>query len=120
MLGASSPDLIYWRRHPPMLSPYPGNPDDGIFSGNAFVDKLGRVVLHYHGVNAGNCIAINDDDDLIQVADQFPLGKIVARTFVQRRCRPQKRNVRGRRMARATRPVHPEVLLGVLLWPIRK
>src|SRR5439155_14253320 len=47
------------------LGPSPGDPDDGIFSGNAFVDKLGRVVLHYHGVNAGNCIAINEDDDLI-------------------------------------------------------
>jgi hypothetical protein len=62
---ASSTDLIHWRCHPPMLSPNPGDPDDGIFSGNAFVDKLGRVVLHYHGVNAGNCIAINEDDDLI-------------------------------------------------------
>jgi beta-fructofuranosidase len=62
---ASSTDLIHWRCHPPMLSPNPGDPDDGIFSGNAFVDKLGRVILHYHGVNAGNCIAINEDDDLI-------------------------------------------------------
>lgn len=62
---ASSTDLIRWRRHPPMLSPHPGDPDEGIWSGNAFVDKLGRVVLHYHGVNAGNCIAINEDDDLI-------------------------------------------------------
>lgn len=63
---ASSADLIHWRVHPPMLSPYPGDSDDGAFSGNAFVDKLGRVILHYHGVNAGNCIAINVDDDLIQ------------------------------------------------------
>jgi sucrose-6-phosphate hydrolase SacC (GH32 family) len=61
---ASSADLIHWKTHPPMLSPYPGDPDDGAFSGNAFVDKRGRVVLHYHGVNAGNCIAINADDDL--------------------------------------------------------
>jgi beta-fructofuranosidase len=62
---ASSADLIHWRRHPPMLSPNPGDPEDGIWSGNAFVDKRGRVVLHYFGVNVGNCIAINEDDDLI-------------------------------------------------------
>jgi beta-fructofuranosidase len=62
---ASSADLIHWKRHPPMLGPYPGDPDQGIFSGNALVDKAGRVVLHYHGVNAGNCIAVNEDDDLI-------------------------------------------------------
>ncbi|HET7121964.1 MAG TPA: glycoside hydrolase family 32 protein [Solirubrobacterales bacterium] len=59
----SSTDLIDWKMHPPMLSPYPGDPDKGIFSGNALVDKKGRVVLHYHGVDAGNCIAVNEDDD---------------------------------------------------------
>src|SRR5690348_15793497 len=63
---ASSHDLIHWKRHPPMLAPDPGDPEDGIFSGNAFVDKLGRVALHYHGVNAGNCIALNEDDELIR------------------------------------------------------
>lgn len=39
----SSTDLVNWRLHPPMLGPYPGDPDEGIFSGN--------------GLNAGNCIA---------------------------------------------------------------
>jgi len=61
---ASSADLLNWKRHPPMLSPNPGDPDQGIFSGNAFVDKKGRVVIHYHGVGAGNCIAVNADDEL--------------------------------------------------------
>ena len=59
----SSADLIEWKLHRPMLSPCPGDPDKGIYSGNAFVDKKGRVVIHYHGVDAGNCIAINDGDD---------------------------------------------------------
>ncbi len=57
----SSADLVNWKRHPPMLSP--GDPDEGIFSGNAFVDKRGRVAIHYYGFNAGNCIAVNDGDD---------------------------------------------------------
>ena len=51
-----------------MLSP---GPEKGIFSGNAFIDKKGRVVLSYHGLGdgatkypAGNCLAIAQDDDL--------------------------------------------------------
>lgn len=59
----SSEDLVHWRLHPPMLGPCPGDPDQGIFSGNAFVDKKGRVAIHYHGVGAGNCVALNDGDD---------------------------------------------------------
>lgn len=50
-----------------MLSPNPLGPDEGIYSGNAFIDKKGRVAVHYHGIangkRAGNCIAINDEDD---------------------------------------------------------
>lgn len=59
---ASTPDLIHWQMHPPMLSP---GPEEGIFSGNAFVDKQGRVVLSYHGVGTGgNCLAIAQDEEL--------------------------------------------------------
>jgi sucrose-6-phosphate hydrolase SacC (GH32 family) len=63
---ASSADLLTWRVHPPMLAP---GPDGGIFSGNAFVDQRGRVVLSYHGLAAGqtpagNCLAVAEDDDL--------------------------------------------------------
>jgi beta-fructofuranosidase len=61
---ASSDDLLHWKRHPPMLTPNPGDPDQGLFSGNAFVDHKGRVVIHYHGVGAGNCIAVAADDQL--------------------------------------------------------
>lgn len=61
---ASSTDLNNWKIHPPMLFPKPGDPDQGIFSGNAFIDKKGRVAVHYHGCGAGNCIAFNADDEL--------------------------------------------------------
>ena len=37
----SSADLIHWRYHPTALAPNPGDPDEGIFSGNAFVNKKG-------------------------------------------------------------------------------
>ena len=66
---ASSADLLRWTVHPPMLSP---GPEGGIFSGNAFRDKKGRVVVSYHGlgnsamkVPGGNCLAVAVDDDLI-------------------------------------------------------
>jgi len=62
---ASSLDLIHWRFHPPALFPSPGDPDQGIFSGNAFVNQEGKAVLLYHGVNAGNCIAVSEEDDLV-------------------------------------------------------
>ena len=58
----SSTDLIHWQMHPAMLLP---GPETGIFSGNAFFDKKGRVVLSYHGLGlGGNCLAIAQDDNL--------------------------------------------------------
>jgi len=66
----SSTDLVHWQLQPPMLSP---GPEAGIFSGNAFVDRQGRVVLSYHGLGdesvgypAGNCLAVGQDPDLNQ------------------------------------------------------
>lgn len=60
----SSTDLVHWRFHEPALAPAPGDPDRGIFSGNAFIDKQGEAVLFYHGVGAGNCLATCSEDDL--------------------------------------------------------
>ena len=64
----SSADLLRWCQHPPLLAP---GPEGGIFSGNAFHDRRGRVVLAYHGLGdaatgypAGNCLAVARDDDL--------------------------------------------------------
>lgn len=62
---ASSIDLVHWRHHLPALVPQPEDPDRGIFSGNAFVNKQGEATILYHGVGAGNCIATSSDDDLI-------------------------------------------------------
>ncbi|HOX39877.1 MAG TPA: GH32 C-terminal domain-containing protein [Candidatus Brocadiia bacterium] len=61
---ATSADLLHWRILPPAL--VPGNGDDGIFSGGAFVNKEGKPTIIYHGCGAGNCIAISRDDELIE------------------------------------------------------
>ena len=61
---ASSADLVHWRIHPPALFPAPGDPDRGIFSGNAFVNKEGAATILYHGVDAGNCIATSSETEL--------------------------------------------------------
>lgn len=61
---ASSHDLLHWRWHPPALFPAPGDMDQGIFSGNCFVNKEGQATILYHGVNAGNCIATSAEPEL--------------------------------------------------------
>jgi len=61
----SSLDLLHWRHHSPYLLPTLDSPEQGIFSGNSFVDRDGsRVLCMYHGVDAGNCLAWSDDPDL--------------------------------------------------------
>ncbi len=62
---ASSPDLLDWTIHPPALKPAEEEPEVGIFSGGAFLDREGRPVLIYHGVGAGTCLAFPGDDHLI-------------------------------------------------------
>lgn len=63
---ASSADLLHWTYHPPALVPAPGDPEVGIFSGGAFVNRDGVPTLIYHGVRAGTCLAMAEDDDLIR------------------------------------------------------
>ena len=61
----SSIDLFHWRWYSNDLQHYPGDPDNGIFSGNAFLAKDGNVVIAYHGVGSGgNCVAYSSDKEL--------------------------------------------------------
>lgn len=74
---ASSRDLIHWRHHKPSLFPTDDSPENGIFSGNGFVDKDGsRVILLYHGCGQGNCLAWSDDANLDNW-HKFPFNPIV-------------------------------------------
>ena len=62
----SSTDLVNWTYHPAALGPEPGDPDKGIYSGNAFVNKDGVPMLCYNGIGAGVCVATAEDDELIK------------------------------------------------------
>jgi sucrose-6-phosphate hydrolase SacC (GH32 family) len=75
---ASSIDLVHWTRHPTGLGFDSDDPDQGIFSGNAFVNLEGRPTILYHGVGTGNCLAVAEDDDLIhwRKLDSNPLVPI--------------------------------------------
>ena len=72
----SSVDLVHWTHHPAALVPRPDDPDRGIFSGNAFVNKRGEATILYHGVGVGNCIATSSYDDLTDWA-KLPSNPIV-------------------------------------------
>lgn len=62
----SSLDMVHWERHPTALDVAADDPDQGIFSGNAFVNNEGLPTILYHGVSLGNSIAVSRDDNLIQ------------------------------------------------------
>ncbi|MCA9107372.1 MAG: GH32 C-terminal domain-containing protein, partial [Planctomycetales bacterium] len=78
---ASSVDLVHWVHHPTALDVGPGDPDRGIFSGNALVNREGIPTLIYHGVDAGNCMATALDDGLLRwrKSDSNPLVPIPGR-----------------------------------------
>jgi sucrose-6-phosphate hydrolase SacC (GH32 family) len=63
---AVSADLVNWSFLPPSVVPDPGDPDVGIFSGNAFLNKDGVPMLCWFGINAGVCVATAQDDELIR------------------------------------------------------
>lgn len=72
----SSRDLLHWRHHQPWLFPTPDSPEEGIFSGNGFINKQGEATLLYHGVKVGNCIATSSDPDL-EVFTKLPSNPII-------------------------------------------
>ena len=61
----TSIDLFHWRWSSNPLQALPGDPEKGIFSGNAFLANDGKVVVAYHGYQGGgNCVAYSSDKDL--------------------------------------------------------
>jgi beta-fructofuranosidase len=72
----SSRDLLHWRHHKPWLLPTPDSPEEGIFSGNAMIDKNGEVSIFYHGVKVGNCIATSSEP-LLENFRKLPSNPIV-------------------------------------------
>ena len=62
---ASSKDLMHWFYHTPAIFSKPEDPDKGIYSGNAFITREGKVAMIYHGVDAGNSIALSDHEELL-------------------------------------------------------
>jgi beta-fructofuranosidase len=58
---ASSVDLLHWRHHAPALCP--GEGDEGIFSGGAFVDQNGVATITYWRLGKPDGIAIATSTD---------------------------------------------------------
>lgn len=58
---AVSNDLIHWRDLPYCIYP---DPEDKCFSGATLVEDQ-RVIAHYHGVAAGNMVAVSSDPLLL-------------------------------------------------------
>jgi len=73
----SSKDLLHWRHHPDAIGPGnandPGNSEDGVFSGGAYIDPQGKATISYwqflknrersNFVNASSGIAIAESTD---------------------------------------------------------
>ena len=75
----SSRDLIHWRHHPLALEP--GEGDEGIFSGGAFIDKNGVPTITYWGLGnpRGICIATSTDD-LLETWTKSPHNPVIQET----------------------------------------
>ncbi|NDP27326.1 MAG: DUF4975 domain-containing protein [Flavobacterium sp.] len=64
----SSPDLVQWTEHKPVLTPEEGYDQLGIWSGHVVKDDNGVPLIMYTGGNEneiGMCLAFPEDDDLI-------------------------------------------------------
>ncbi|MCW0484454.1 GH32 C-terminal domain-containing protein [Gaoshiqia sediminis] len=65
----SSPDLMQWTEHRPVLTPEPGYDQLGIWSGHAVIDDSGTPAIMYTGGNGGPngmCLAFPKDSSLIE------------------------------------------------------
>lgn len=65
----SSPDLVQWTEHKPVLTPEEGYDQYGIWSGHAFIDDAGKPAVMYTGGDGkefGMGLAFPKDEELIQ------------------------------------------------------
>ena len=65
----SSPDLVQWTEHRPVLTPEPGYDQYGIWSGHAVIDDTGKPAIMYTGGSSkdfGMCLANSVDSTLIE------------------------------------------------------
>ncbi len=75
----SSPDLVQWTEHQPILAPEPGYDQRGIWSGHCILDENGKPVIMYTGGGEkenGMCLAFPMDSELIQW-EKFPGNPVV-------------------------------------------
>lgn len=76
-----STDLLHWTLYPDMLNVQPGDMEEGIFSGGAFLSREGVPHIMYHGQGAAaNLVAWSKDPDL-KVWQKFD-GNPVLKTTV--------------------------------------
>lgn len=64
----SSPDLVQWTEHKPVLTPEEGYDQYGIWSGHAVIDDSGKPTIMYTGGDGkefGMCLATSEDEELI-------------------------------------------------------
>ncbi|WP_319232090.1 GH32 C-terminal domain-containing protein [Draconibacterium orientale] len=64
----SSPDLVQWTEHRPVLTPEKGYDQYGIWSGHSVINDEGKPVIMYTGGDGqdfGMCLATPEDEDLI-------------------------------------------------------
>lgn len=65
----SSPDLVHWTEHHPVLTPEPGYDQLGIWSGHCVLDDMGNPVIVYTGGDGGPngmCLAFPKDTSLVE------------------------------------------------------
>ena len=75
---AASTDLVNWTYYPPVITPEPGDPGAGTFSGNAFLSKEGKPMLCWFSIDAGVCVATAaDGDDKLIHWNKHPKNPII-------------------------------------------
>ena len=75
----SSNDMLHWRHHPDALSP--GDGDEGVFSGGAFVDDDGTAILSYWMLWGAKGIGLAKNvDDQFNRWEKFSCNPVIRST----------------------------------------